>query len=145
MRKIALTAIISVAVLSGCATTSPMTDEVYYGLGYFMGKATKCFEAGHISPQLFADSKGAIRYTLTTWDYDSVKLNGLAEDSYRQAESTPQYCRKVESQSYELIGAVSQRQANSRANQAASSNAAQQVNVNKPIYCNRIGTTTTCF
>ncbi|OGB08974.1 MAG: hypothetical protein A3E79_17220 [Burkholderiales bacterium RIFCSPHIGHO2_12_FULL_61_11] len=146
MMKIAVTALVSVVMLSSCATSSPMPDETYQKFGRFAAGTQRCFEAGHINAQLYADSTGAVHALLGTWTYDEAKMRRTMDYMYRDEAATPQTCRQIEAAAYSLISQATQHRANVQANRREMADAMNKFNnsIRKPIYCDTIGTMTMC-
>lgn len=144
--KTAATALISVLMLSSCATSRPMPDESYQQIGKFAGGIQRCFEAQHISPQLLADSHGAVRTLLGSWTYDEARMKSTMDSMYRQESATPQTCRQIEAAAYTLISQANQHKGDVQANRRETADAVNQFNnsIRKPIYCNKVGTMTMC-
>lgn len=137
------------SLLAGCATSSsPMPESHYQNFSGFVGYLQKCFEQEYIEPQMYADSKNALSYTLSTWSYDQSKLSNMINQAYYNTYANKQNCRQTEANAYQLITKAKQHRANVKANQQASQqawdNAMKELNKNKPVYCNTIGTMTIC-
>jgi uncharacterized membrane protein len=100
---------------------------------------------------LYADTKNAFKYTLTTWDYDQNKMSTMLDDAYSQVNPDARECRQVEANALEMVSHINQlkvdrnqQRADKRQKQADINNALKEFKVNKPIFCNTIGTITTC-
>lgn len=137
------------SLLAGCATSSPqMPESNYQKFSGFIGFLQKCFEQEYIGPQMYADSKNALSYTLSTWSYDQFKLSNMINQAYSNTYANKQDCRQIEANAYQLIANANQHNANVKANQQSSQqawdNALKELNKNKPVYCNTIGTMTIC-
>jgi hypothetical protein len=143
---------ITISLMTGCATTSyPMPETTYEKLSSFAGGLQHCFEKEYIGPQLYADTKNAFKYTLTTWDYDQNKMSTMLDDAYSQVNPDARECRQVEANALEMVSHINQlkvdrnqQRADKRQKQADINNALKEFKVNKPIFCNTIGTITTC-
>lgn len=129
---------------SGCVTNQAMPDGHYEELGVIMGGLQKCFEAEHISAKLYADSRIALSYMLSTWQYDPNKLGGKVQSAYGRTIPTAARCRRTSATVYEIIARVDQRQANIKENTAAWNNAFNQVNNYRPVYCYTVSGVTMC-
>lgn len=136
--------VITVILITGCATTSPMPETHYKEISSFAANLHQCFEKDYISPQLYADTKNAVSYTLNTWSYDENKLKSMADDVYRQINPDQRICRQVEAAAYQLLSRNNQHRVDQRQNQTDINDALKEINKNKPIYCNTIGTMTLC-
>ncbi|WP_272165586.1 hypothetical protein [Vibrio diabolicus] len=141
-----LASILGVLLVSGCAQTMP--DNVYDQYAVQLVHLQKCFENGSMSPKLYAQSKGAYGYALSTWSYDRERLI-RAMNNYQYAEVTEQDCRMAEANAYATINNTQQRKYEEAANAKALSDSIQrandQMNANKPVYCNTTGTSTVCY
>jgi hypothetical protein len=125
-----------------------MSEEKYQQFSNFVGWTQKCFEGNYMSPQTYADTKNAFGYLLNTWNYDSEKLTSMMRGAYAGASATQQSCRQIEANAYQLIAASNQHRSDTRENMKNWNEAIQEFNRgmqrNKPIYCERYGTTTIC-
>ncbi|BCK22593.1 hypothetical protein [Vibrio cholerae] len=128
--------------LVGCS--SPMPDTHYQNFSSFVGHIQKCFEAEYIDSQMYAEAKNAFSYVLSTWDYDSTKLSKMINESYSITYVTQASCRQTQADAYQLIANVKQHRVNQKESQQAWDNAMEELNKNKPVYCNTIGTMTIC-
>jgi uncharacterized protein YutD len=139
---------ITMSLMTGCASMissrSQMPETHYEGFSLFAANLQECFEKEYISPQLYADAKNAFSNTLNTWSYDRNKLMSMYDAEYKSANAYPEICRQAEADAYQLISQNSQNRANQRQNQTDVNNALKEFKVNKPIFCNTIGTITTC-
>lgn len=144
MKNKLLCALSGMALLGGCMTTSPMPDSHYQWLSDFAGNMEKCFEGNYINPKHYADSKNASFYMASKWSVDVERLKQMTRSAYSQASATPQKCRQIEAASYQMIAQADQSQSNERANNQAINDTLREINRNKPVYCNQIGTTTMC-
>lgn len=131
-----------ILTLVGCA--SPMPDTHYQNFSGFVGHLQKCFENEHINPQMYAEAKNAFSYVLSTWNYDSTKLSSMINESYSRTYVTQASCRQTQANAYQLIANAKQHRVNQKESQQAWDNAMKELNKNKPVYCNTIGTMTIC-
>ncbi|MDF5483147.1 hypothetical protein P3672_17685 [Vibrio parahaemolyticus] len=148
MKKIVLAGFCAI-IMSGCATSQKMPEQHYKGFSEFIGYLHKCFEAEYIEPKMFAETKNSFSYVLSTWSYDQYKLESMISSEYSKAYANKKNCRQLEAQAYQMNSKAAQHsstvKANAQANQQAWDNLTRDIYRNKPIYCNTIGTMTTCF
>lgn len=145
--------------MTGCATTSslnPMPEENYSKFSGFAAALRYCFEKEHISPQLYADAKNSYSQALNTWNWDQNRLSSMMDAAYNDignsnSQNDAGNCRQIEAHAYELISKANQHRADrnqQRADQRQSqedlNETLREINRNKPIYCNTIGTMTLC-
>ena len=130
-------------VLTGCAST-PMPESSYKGFGYFAGHLQKCFEQQYIDARLYSEAKTAYSQIVNLWDYDRAKLRSMIAEDYRNASVDSATCRDIEANSYSLIAKARESRSNARQEQVDINNAIREMNRNKPVYCNQIGSVTMC-
>lgn len=66
------------------------------------------------------------------------------EQGYANAYANYNNCETAKALSYQLISNAGQHREQSRYNKEALNNTLNQINQNKPVYCNTIGTMTLC-
>lgn len=139
---------VATSLTAGCATKSVMPEGKYQHFAEFVGYTQNCFERGHLSPQLYADAKNAVSHLLGTWDFDQAKMTFMMKTAYMQGSPDASTCRQIEANAYQLISVANQHKSDVKESQQQLSSAIQDFNksmsTNKPIFCNRIGTTTMC-
>lgn len=137
-----------IVVLFGCASASPgrqeMKQENYHSFSKFAVGVQKCFEAEYINAKLHADAKDAFSILVNTWRYDNNNLQSMMQYGYTQTSATPEYCRTIESEAHQVISSANRHRQNIRDNQQTTYDIPIQSTINKPIFCNRIGTVTMC-
>lgn len=147
-RTITLYALAAALTVGGCATTSTLPEAKYEQFSRFAGWTQKCFENNFISPQMYAETKNALAYTLGTWNYDTGKMQSMIRSAYTSATPNAGGCRQTEANAYQLIAAVNQNRSDRKESQRSLNESVQEFNrsmsTNKPVYCNRIGTMTMC-
>ncbi|EGQ8734654.1 hypothetical protein RGL42_004052 [Vibrio parahaemolyticus] len=140
-----LASLLGVLLVSGCAQTMPDTHYDTFAMQWTV--LHKCFNNGSMTPQLFAQAKSAFSYALGTWSYDDARLSSAIDDK-QYYEPTEQDCRIAEANAYQMINEAEQRKQEAAENAKAIDDAMQQLNqqlnANKPVYCNTIGYTTIC-
>ncbi|EGR0376520.1 hypothetical protein ABXZ74_003953 [Vibrio parahaemolyticus] len=136
-----LASLLGVLLVSGCAQTMPDTHYDTFAMQWTV--LHKCFNNGSMTPQLFAQAKSAFSYALGTWSYDDARLSSAIDDK-QYYEPTEQDCRIAEANAYQMINEAEQRKQEAAENAKAFNDAMQQLNANKPVYCNTIGYTTIC-
>ncbi|EGQ9493636.1 hypothetical protein ACTSFT_003705 [Vibrio parahaemolyticus] len=136
-----LASLLGVLLVSGCAQTMPDTHYDTFAMQWTV--LHKCFNNGSMTPQLFAQAKSAFSYALGTWSYDDARLSSAIDDK-QFYEPTEQDCRIAEANAYQMINEAEQRKQEAAENAKAINDAMQQLNANKPVYCNTIGYTTIC-
>ncbi|ENH9212592.1 hypothetical protein ABWZ61_003129 [Vibrio parahaemolyticus] len=136
-----LASLLGVLLVSGCAQTMPDTHYDTFAMQWTV--LHKCFNNGSMTPQLFAQAKSALSYALGTWSYDDARLSSAIDDK-QFYEPTEQDCRIAEANAYQMINEAEQRKQEAAENAKAINDAMQQLNANKPVYCNTIGYTTIC-
>lgn len=130
--------------LVGCAGKKPMPEGHYQYLSSFAGDLQRCFEKEYISPQTYAQIKGSFSYLVNTWEVDTAKFSRAIDLSYQYSIPTHGDCRAVLARGYELVEEAKGYQTAGQANQEAWNKAIQDMNSNKPIFCNTVGTMTMC-
>lgn len=136
-------AVATVMLTAGCATSS-MSDSNYQRFGSMAGYLQKCFDAGYINSQLYADAKNALSYVVSTWSYDRERLEAETSFIIRNGVASPQICRQTEADAYQVVSATGRHRADSLENQRTINDAINAANSKKPVYCNTIGTVTMC-
>lgn len=141
--KIKLLSGITALTLIGCA--SPMPDAHYQHFSDFFVHLHQCFEKEYINPQMYAEAITAGAYMLNTWEYDQNKLSSMVVQSAGSITYVTQAsCRKTQADAYQFITNAEQHRVNQKESQQAWDNAMKELNKNKPVYCNSIGTMTIC-
>lgn len=133
-----------IVMVSGCSTTKPLPEEQYAPTAAMIGGLDLCFNAGKITPKMYAETKAAINYQLSTWTYDQSKLQNKTTALTSKQKVTPQLCRMVEANAHSAIANSNSHQQKRAADAANFSRSLEQLNRNKPVYCNKIGNTTIC-
>jgi uncharacterized protein YejL (UPF0352 family) len=133
-----------IIMVAGCSTTKPLPEEQYGPTAAMIGGLDLCFNAGKITPKMYAETKAAISYRLSTWTYDQSKLRNKTAALTGKQKATPQLCRMVEATAHSAIANSNSHQQQRAASAAAFSRSLEQMNRNKPVYCNKIGNTTIC-
>lgn len=136
--------ILVIVMVSGCSTTKPLPEEQYGQAAAMIGGLELCFNAGKITPKMYAETKAAINYGLSTWTYDQSKLQSKTIALTSKQKVTPQLCRMVEANAHSAIANSHLHQQQRATNAANLSRSLEQLNRNKPVYCNKIGNTTIC-
>ena len=135
MRKIYISLL--VLVLVGCQS---MPEGLYQKAGKMEVGIQRCFQAGHVDPQLFADTRSAVSYALNGWwDYDANKLGEYMNriDSY--FTPTVANCRNIAAEAYSLVSQANIKRANRPDYSAPSA-----FDIPMPVYCNTVGFSTVC-
>jgi hypothetical protein len=141
--KLKYSCIFYVVVIGGCAS-SPMPDTHYRKFTDFIGNVQKCFDDEYITPKLYADTRSAFSYLLSTWTYDSYKLSSMTNRAYSNAYTNTRNCRKYEAGAYELITSSGSHSTKAKENERSWNDAISEITRNKPIYCYTTGTMTMC-
>jgi hypothetical protein len=141
---------ISILLLAaaGCTTLDPMPEGHYNQYASRIALLQKCFEAEHVSPQFYAESRGALAYGLTTWIYDQDKFSRITGYKYSISTASRSKCRSLQGEMYQMIAMVEERkaevQASNQANNQAWNQAFQQVNTYRPVYCYNVSGVVMC-
>jgi hypothetical protein len=122
----------TVFVISGCVSSMP--DNYYRQYSAFSGYLQKCFEDEYLSPQLYADTKNAMSYTLRTWSYDRDKISSMHNEVYSNAYTNAERCREVEAHAYQMIGNVRQHRDDQKDSKEEWNNALNEWKNIKPAY-----------
>lgn len=138
-----IVAISIIAGIAGCAS-SPMGETQYQMFGGAASANQKCFENNYLSPQIYADTKGAIRRMLQTWDYDENTLTSRMQQEYSNTHATQEFCRKFEGHAYDLIAMTRKHDEHVKESNKTWSDSLKETNINKPIFCNTIAGVTMC-
>lgn len=141
MKKTCLFALLMM-ILSGCA--SRMEPYQYESFSSTAGQIEKCFQAGYMEPKLYAQALESFSYLVNTWAYDRKKMESSMMQGYAKAYASHQNCQNAKALAYNLISNAGSHREQKRYNQEAINNTLNQINQNKPIYCNTIGTMTLC-
>lgn len=131
--------------LVGCATRAQsMTEAEYLEIGSFRAWTKLCFDAQMMTPREYADSEGAIDVHLTRRTYDSDYLHAKTMAVFNREVANPAFCREVQAKAYNTVRTAGIIQSNRAEARAAASYSTPMPQVQKPIWCNRIGSTTMC-
>lgn len=149
LKKIITVCIVAISVLNmGCATRSTMEYETYRKFSSLAAETQKCFEGQYISSQTYAEAKNALGYALDSWNYEPGKMNSMTQTAYYLASTSDVFCRQAEANARELTLASNQRRSDARENKKSLNDSIKEFNkgmqMNKPIFCERYGTSTIC-
>jgi choline dehydrogenase-like flavoprotein len=134
--------------LSGCSALmprviyQPMPDDLYEYFARLDAAVTLCMKQGDVSPELVGHTRASIQYSLNTWEVNYQKLQSTVERTNREApkSATADQCKIIAAEAHEKI-------ARSRIHAVKGSEpqpTITPIQIQRPIFCNRIGTTTIC-
>lgn len=131
--------------MSGCATVNPkpaLDAKGYEVISKARAETTSCFNAGYISPKLYADSELAFDEVLNSRAFDRERLHQMTLNYFSISQANSSVCRKTESEIYQLIAhtGINNQQTNIRVQQSEP----QFPTYRAPIFCNKIGMMTMC-
>lgn len=141
------TCIIAVTlILATAAHSRPASERDYHDMANFRADLQSCFDSQMASPKFFADSDRAVDVVLTMVTFNRDRLNAMTHAAWLKSNAYPEMCRDMEVRGYKLQSIAGQGLANQAASRAELNQAVQNLQnaFPKPVWCNRIGTMTTC-
>lgn len=97
---------------------------------------------------MYAETKSAFIYLLNTRDYDRSKMQSMIQSAYSNAFPSEASCRQIEADGYQIIAIANRIMSDEKDAQNELKEAVREFNKSmskhKPIYCNTIGSMTTC-
>lgn len=144
IKKPIIIALLIGITVTGCSTTSPLSEDGYDEFGLVIGGLDGCFNDGKITPKMYAETKAAISYRLSSRTYDQGKLQKKTDAVLGKMKPTPKLCRMVEAVAHRVTASASADKQQTKESAAAFSDSMKEMNRNKPVYCNKIGNTTIC-
>lgn len=137
-----------VVVMTGCASPAkpvPMPKEAYASFGGTLYGLNQCIRQGNISPELGALG---LRYTQNAidsyWHSPLALRNTVKEYEEAGMVITSEYCNEVATAIAGRKQEIDMHNAWVDQNRQALQNQINQINQNRPVICNRVGTYTMC-
>ena len=139
------------AFLMGSAHAVP-SIELHEQLGLYTGQLRQCFDREMVSPKFYADTVHAMAMLSEANGYDRDIIKYASNAAYAQTVANTSLCRQVEATGYSFQTKLAQSEAKvlqDAANrqirsQAPAVQAESYPQVQKPIWCNRVGSMTMC-
>lgn len=140
--------LLGVVVLAGCASSTPPSRLDYAG---HLDKAQswvglqRCIEQGNLSPEISALGVRYFEADLGSYAYNQKQLDDLVNQAYGYIPRVDaSYCNKVAAAVAGQKQEIDMHNAWVDQNRQALQNQINQINQNRPVICNRVGTYTMC-
>lgn len=146
-RWIVLLGVVVVA-LAGCASPAkptPMPKEAYAEFGGILYGLNQCIRQGSISPELGALGLRYVQNNINSYWHSPLALSNAVKDYEKEGAAVTQaYCNEMATAVAGRKQEIDIHNAWVDDNRQALQNQINQINQNRPVICNQVGTYTMC-
>ena len=141
--------LLGVVILTGCASSPRPAPELpessYRPMAESWVKLQRCIEQGHLSPEISALGERYANGEFTDYNYNVGRMNALINAVYRDTPRVHRgHCNSLASAIAGRKQQIDMHNAQVDQNRQALQNQINQINQNRPVICNRVGTYTMC-